>query len=134
MRFAFITGWRIDSEVLSLEWARVDFEGRGCVQLSRGTTKNEEPRRFKMTVELRTLLEQQWAERQRLAAKGRIVPYVFHREALVKQANGTRKREPGQPIKSFIKAWRTACRRAGLRVACHTTCGGRQSVPSPAPV
>lgn len=114
VRFAFITGWRIDSEVLPLEWSRVDFSGKGTVRLAPGTTKNGEPRRFKMTTDLRTLLEEQHAEHSQLKAKGRIVPYVFHREAFVKQSDGTWMLQPGQPIKSFIKAWRSACKAAGL--------------------
>jgi hypothetical protein len=34
VRFAFITGWRIHSEVLPLEWSRVDFAGKGTVRLA----------------------------------------------------------------------------------------------------
>jgi integrase len=37
--FAYITGWRIDSEVLPLEWRQVDF-GVGEVRLDPGKTKN----------------------------------------------------------------------------------------------
>jgi integrase len=113
VRFAFITGWRITSEVLPLEWSRVDFAGKGSVRLAKGTTKNGEPRRFKMTTQLRALLEAQHAEHARLKAKGRICPLVFHRERLVKQPDGSWKLQAGQPIKSFIKAWRSACIAAG---------------------
>ncbi len=56
IRFAFITGWRIPSEVLTLEWRQVDFAG-GEVRLDPGTTKNSEGRVFPMTQELRSLLE-----------------------------------------------------------------------------
>ncbi len=113
VRFAFITGWRVDSEVLKLEWSRVDFTGRGSVRLIQGTTKNGEARRFIMTNELRKLLETRRVEHDRLKTKGRIVPLVFHREARVMQQDGTWKRVEGQRIKSFIKAWRTACLAAG---------------------
>jgi integrase len=58
--FAYITGWRIDSEVLSLEWRQVDFTA-GEVRLDPGRTKNGEGRTFPMTRELRQLLEAQRA-------------------------------------------------------------------------
>lgn len=53
--FAYITGWRIDSEVLPLQWKHVDFS-TGEVRLDPGTTKNGEGRTFPMTAELRRLL------------------------------------------------------------------------------
>jgi integrase len=96
--FAHITGWRILSEVLPLEWRQVDFSA-GEVRLDPGTTKNREGRVFPFTTELRTLLEQQREVRDQLKHdRGLICPYVFHRN--------------GQPIKSFIVGWREACRRA----------------------
>mgnify|MGYP003352166950 CR=1 FL=1 len=41
VEFAYITGWRITSEVLPLQWRQVDFKG-GEVRLDAGTTKNRE--------------------------------------------------------------------------------------------
>lgn len=38
--FAYITGWRVQSEILPLTWPQVDFQG-GVVRLEPGTTKNE---------------------------------------------------------------------------------------------
>src|SRR5579864_82809 len=54
MRFAYVTGWRIDSEVLPLQWRQIDFHERltqsqrlaGTVRLDAGTTKNDEGRVF----------------------------------------------------------------------------------------
>jgi integrase len=43
VEFAYITGWRIPSEVLKLEWPQVDLEN-GTVRLDPGTTKNREGR------------------------------------------------------------------------------------------
>ncbi|PYR94451.1 MAG: hypothetical protein DMF84_04625 [Acidobacteria bacterium] len=40
--FAYITGWRVKSEVLSLEWRRVDLKAAE-VRLEIGTTKNHGP-------------------------------------------------------------------------------------------
>jgi integrase len=54
--FAYITGWRIRSEVLSLRWDQVDSQAE-VVRLEAGTAKNEEPREFPYTDELRDLLE-----------------------------------------------------------------------------
>src|SRR5690349_10191274 len=50
--------------------------------------------------ELRTLLEERWAEHERLRAAGRRVPWVFHRD--------------GERIVAFQRSWRTACRAAGV--------------------
>jgi integrase len=43
VQFAYITGWRIPSEVLLLQWRHVDFEAR-VVRLDAHTTKNDEGR------------------------------------------------------------------------------------------
>ena len=97
--FAYITGWRIDSEVLSLEWRQVDF-GAGEVRLDPGKTKNGEGRTFPMTRDLREVLEQQKAITENLQRQLKVVcPRVFHRS--------------GRPIKSFRVAFRTACTEAG---------------------
>lgn len=97
--FAYITGWRIDSEILPLEWRQVDF-GAGEVRLDPGKTKNGEGRTFPMTRELREVLEEQRAITENLQRQLKIVcPRVFHRA--------------GRPIKSFRVAFRTACVEAG---------------------
>lgn len=97
--FAYITGWRIDSEVLPLQWRQVDFEA-GEIRLDPGTTKNGEGRTFPMTAELREVLEGQRSITQNLQRRhGMLCPQVFHRA--------------GVPIKSFRVAFQTACRGAG---------------------
>jgi integrase len=48
MQFAYITGWRLKSEVLSLRWSQVDLNA-GEVRLEPGTTKNKEGRTFPFT-------------------------------------------------------------------------------------
>lgn len=53
--FAYVTGWRINSEVLPLQWRQVDLKA-GDVRLDPGTTKNREGRVFYLTSELRRLL------------------------------------------------------------------------------
>ena len=97
--FAYITGWRVRSEMQPLQWAQVDFEV-GTVRLEPGTTKNQEGRTFYMTPELRALLVAQWKQTRDLQRRtGRIIPWVFHRK--------------GQRFREFKRAWATACRLAG---------------------
>jgi integrase len=100
--FAYLTGWRVPSEVLPLTWDRVDFRA-GVVRLDVRTTKNDAGRIFPFDVlpELADVLQ-----RQRLytdafeAAAGQPIPWVFHRA--------------GQRIRDFSHAWRVACSGAGL--------------------
>jgi integrase len=106
--FGYITGWRIASEVLPLEWRQVDFAA-GEVRLDPGTTKNGEGRVFPMTTELRDLLKRLHAEHLRLTKAGHILPNVFFRE--VADGRGGEKRP--RPIVRFTKAWKAACRAAG---------------------
>jgi integrase len=108
IEFAYITGWRIPSEVLTLEWRQVDFKA-GEVRLDPETTKNREGRVFPMTDDLRALFEARRAEQQRLKLKGQIVPNVFFRMVATKRGGS---KEP-RPIRAFTKAWAAACRAAG---------------------
>jgi integrase len=97
---AYITGWRIKSEILKLQWRQVSFEAE-TIRLDPGTTKNDEGRLFVMTPELRAvLLEQRAATDALQQATGQIIPLVFHRN--------------GRPIKAFRRVWINACRRAGI--------------------
>ena len=54
VRFAYITGWRIPSEDLKLQWRHVDFEAR-VVRLDPHTPKNDEGRTFPFTDALERL-------------------------------------------------------------------------------
>lgn len=109
IKFAYITGWRIASEVLLLQWRQVDLDA-GEVRLDAGTTKNGDGRVFPITVDLRTLLVAQQAEHERLKkAKGTIFPQVFFREV----ADGRGGEKKPHRIVSFSKAWHSACRAAG---------------------
>ena len=98
--FAYITGWRIRSEVLTLQWHQVDFQA-GTVRLEPGTTKNREGRTFFLIPELRACLEGQRAETAAVQRQtGRIIPWIFHRG--------------GEPVRCFRGAWKGACKRAGV--------------------
>jgi integrase len=96
--FAYLTGWRLKSEILPLEWRQVDWQGR-VVRLDPGTTKNREGRSYPFTAALEKILKAQDAEHDRLKKAGRIVALVFHRD--------------GERILDFRKAWDTACTAAG---------------------
>ena len=100
IEFAYITGWRIASEVLTLEWRNVDL-GAGEIRLDPGTTKNDDGRVFPMTDDLRTMLEAQRRDVDRLSREyGQIIPWVFFR--LVAEKRGGQKYR--KPIRSFNKA------------------------------
>jgi integrase len=99
VKFAYLTGWRFNSEVLPLTIAQVDLQA-GFIRLEPGTTKNKEGRSFYVTEELRTLLQAQLASIEALKARGTICPYIFHRE-------------DGAQIKCMRKAWEDAREKAG---------------------
>jgi integrase len=108
VRFAVITGWRIPSEVLTLQWHHVNLDA-GEVRLDPGQTKNGEPRVFPFTADLKLLLETQHAEHERLKKAGQIVPWVFCR--MVSKGRGGEKY--AKRIRAFTKAWNGACVKAG---------------------
>jgi hypothetical protein len=71
------------------------------VRLEPGTTKNNDGRAFPLIPELRALLERRQATTRRCErAQARIIAHVFHRY--------------GRPIKSLRRAWKTACKQAGV--------------------
>jgi integrase len=86
------TGWRLE-EALSLTWAQVDWHGL-VIRIGGDRTKGEDDRVFPFGVapELRALLEDLFVHRRGM--------FVFHRS--------------GRRIRTFRKAWRNACRRAGV--------------------
>ena len=97
---AYITGWRIRSELLTRRREHLDLE-RGWLRLEPGETKNGEGRMFPVAGELRAVLEAQVEQTAALEARtGRRVEWLFHHN--------------GKQIGSFRKAWATACRSAGL--------------------
>jgi integrase len=97
---AYLTGWRVKSELLTRQRAHVDFQS-GWLRLEPGETKNAEGRQFPLTPALRAVLERQRARTLAVEKATRtIIPWLFHRA--------------GRPIKSFRRAWLTACTAAGL--------------------
>jgi len=107
--FAYTYGWRIRSEILGLTWDRVDFAA-GTVRLDPGTTKNRDGRTVILTADLRRILLEQWEKARAIVLKRNpeatprdvreAIPWAFHRD--------------GERIKSFRRAWLTACKKAGM--------------------
>jgi integrase len=100
IRTAYITGWRVHSEILTRKKQHLDLAG-GWLRLEPGETKNGKGRMFPLTPELDDVLRIQ-LERTRLLERetGQIIPWLFHRG--------------GNPIKDFRSAWKTACKTAGV--------------------
>jgi integrase len=101
--FAYLTGWRIRSEVQPLQWRQVDLEA-GVVRLEVGKTKNKKGRSFPFHVlpELHELLMRQRELTTATELKhARKIPHVFHRFG-------------GKPIRDFYTAWDEACWKVGL--------------------
>jgi integrase len=101
MRFLYLTGWRV-GEAQGLTWAGVDLDA-GVVRLEPGVTKNREGREFPFSalpplVELLKGLRASTEVLEREQAC--IISHVFHRK--------------GRPIRSYVGAWRSACKAAGL--------------------
>ncbi len=97
--FAYVTGWRVQSEILPLEWRHVDWKAQE-VRLEPGTTKNQAGRVFPLTDTLRSLLEKQKAEHDALKQRGVFCARVFHRN--------------GRLIKNLRESWANACEAAGF--------------------
>ena len=97
---AYVTGWRVRSEILTRQWSHIDFRS-GWLRLEPGETKNGKGRMFPLTPELRAVLERQLAQTRAIErATGQVIPWVFHRA--------------GYPIKGFRRAWMSACKKAGV--------------------
>lgn len=92
VQFLRMTGWR-KSEAVGLTWDQIEWEGQ-VMRLHATQTKGGDSRVFPFgqAMELKTLLEERYAERDG--------PFVFHRR--------------GARIKGFRRAWIRACKKAGL--------------------
>lgn len=99
---AYITGWRVTSEILTRQWKDVDFVS-GWLRLEPGETKNGEGRMFPLTPWLRSVLERERRRTEQLEREtGQIIPWVFHRA--------------GEGIRYFRRRWMSACKAAGFAV------------------
>jgi integrase len=95
--FAYKTGWRL-SEISNLTWSQVN-RHEGIVTLNPGETKNKKGRTIYLDDELEAILNQQWKARTR---GQKLLPFVFLNP------------KGDNRIKQFNKAWKTACKKAGI--------------------
>ena len=101
---AYITGWRIRSELLSRQWRHVDFSGKGWLRLDPGEAKDATSgREFQFTTWMREILERQkkWVSKIEKRT-GQVIPWVFCRP-------------DGSPIRDFHADWRDACKAANIQ-------------------
>jgi integrase len=97
---AYITGWRIASEILTRQKHHVNLEA-GWLRLEPGETKNGEGRNFPLTPDLVEVLKEQLEKTRGLEQKvGQIIPWLFHRS--------------GNRIRDYRGAWAAACKGAGV--------------------
>lgn len=92
----FYTGLRL-GEILGLQWTQIDF-AQGTLRLEAQTTKNGEAREVPLATEVRSILE---AWRLTTMEKWPACPWVAHFD--------------GEHIKRINTAWKTACKKAGLK-------------------
>ncbi len=103
--FAYVTGWRINSEVLSMEWRQVDLKA-GEVRLDPGTTKNLEGRVFYLTPELKKLLgDQRKAAKRVQREKKMIVQHVFFHDGRTQAGEPAYEAGRGITPSGFYHAW-----------------------------
>jgi integrase len=111
VEFMYITGWRVNSEVLTRQWKHVDFKA-GWVVLEPGVAKNKEARMFPLTTHLRDALTRQREYVKGLEREhGKVIPWMFPKD-------------DGEPCTYMVKgkevfkwhydAWEGACKRAKI--------------------
>lgn len=100
MHTAYMTGWRLRSEVFTRQKHHVDLAA-GWLRLEPGETKDGRGRMFPLVPELRAVLERQLAATRAFEQRtGCVVPWLFHRE--------------GHPVRAFRRPWLRACQQAGV--------------------
>ena len=100
---AYITGWRMKSELLTRQWRHVDFGGKGWLRIDAGEAKDATAgREFQFTTWMREALERQRKFISKVEKKtGSVIPWVFCRP-------------DGVRIHTFYEPWREACKLAGI--------------------
>lgn len=101
---AYITGWRMRSELLTRQWRHVDFAGKGWLRIDPGEAKDATAgREFQFTSWMREALERQRKFVSKVEKRTKaVIPWVFC------WPDGVR-------IHRFYEAWRDACIAAGIQ-------------------
>jgi integrase len=100
-RVAYMTGWRVKSELLTRQWRHVDFR-QGWLRIEPGEDKNGAGRMFPFTTELREVLEKQQKLVRSLERRlGRRVPWIFPAP-------------DGDAIRPYNQEWRAAWKASKL--------------------
>jgi integrase len=100
VKTAYDTGWRVSSDLLTRKRSHLDLQAK-MLRLDPGEAKCKEGRNFPLTPRLYEILSKVVARNEAFQrATGQIVPWLFHRR--------------GKHIKRFDKAWKSACKRAGI--------------------
>jgi integrase len=106
IRVAYITGWRVESELLTREWKHVDFV-HNTLRIDPGEDKNKSGRQFPLTPELKKILKAQRKQTDEIQEKRRvIVRSVFFWS-------------DGSPIRSYRKGWEDAVKESGIKRISH---------------
>ncbi len=100
---AYITGWRLRSELLSRQWRHVDFNGKGWLRIDAGEAKDiTAGREFQFTTWMRDSLERQRKFVSKVEKRTKsVIPWVFCRP-------------DGVRIHRVYEPWRDACKIAGI--------------------
>ena len=101
---AYITGWRMKSELLTRQWRHVDLNGKGWLRIDAGEAKDATAgREFQFTTWMREALERQRKFVSKVEKKTKaVIPWLFCR------ADGVR-------VYRFYEVWRDACKVAGIQ-------------------
>jgi len=101
---AYITGWRMKSELLTRQWRHVDFGGKGWLRIDAGEAKDATAgREFQFTTWMREALERQRKFVSKVEKRIKaVIPWVFCRP-------------DGVRIYRFYEPWRAACEAAGIQ-------------------
>src|SRR5262249_3906406 len=101
-RVAYITGWRVKSELLSRQWRHVDFVHEK-LRIEPGEDKNKRGREFPFTPELKRILKEQRKRADQVQrVRNAIVGAVFFWP-------------DGSPNKSYRKAGEQAVNESGIK-------------------
>ena len=97
--FAYLTGWRIRSEVLPLHWSQID-RFRKTIRLEPGTTKNSDGRTlpYDLLPDLVDVIDDQWKAHEQLKKTETIAPTCFTGRGRQSKPLRSRGPSPARPL------------------------------------